>query len=154
MGYVGTPDRPEHTGLSQHRGVAVRPEVLRRPPQHEPPPAGFDGEASGFEATLGGLSPVDIIQLKCLRGTTGAIELREEHLFGQVWFERGEIIHAECRLPGATHTGLDAFHCIITWQIGCIRDVPQPRPVRRTMRMPWQQLLMEAEQQAAETALS
>ncbi len=118
------------------------------------PPAAFDGERSGFEATLGGLSPVDIIQLKCLRGTTGAIELREEHLFGQVWFERGEIIHAECRLPGATHTGLDAFHCIITWQIGCIRDVAEPRAVRQTIRMPWQQLLMEAGQQTAETALS
>ena len=118
------------------------------------PPASFDGAASGFEATLGGLSPVDIIQLKCLRAMTGAIELREEHLFGQVWFERGEIIHAECRLPGATHTGLDAFHCIITWQIGCIRDAPEPREVRRTIRMPWQQLLMEAGQQAAETVLS
>ena len=52
------------------------------------PPA--DQSHRGFEATLGGLSPVDIIQLKCLRGTTGAIELREAHLFGQVWFEKGE----------------------------------------------------------------
>ena len=118
------------------------------------PPAAFDGERSGFEATLGGLSPVDIIQLKCLRGTTGAIELREEHLFGQLWFERGEIIHAECRLPGASHAGLDAFHCIITWQIGCIREVPDPRAVRQTIRMPWQQLLMETGAHAAEGALA
>ena len=117
------------------------------------PPAAFDS-AAGFQATLGNLSPVDIIQLKCLRGMTGAIELREEHLFGQVWFERGEIIHAECRLPGATHTGLDAFHCIITWQIGCIRDVAEPRAVRQTIRLPWQQLLMEAGQQAAQSAVS
>jgi DNA-binding response OmpR family regulator len=117
------------------------------------PTENFDGRKSGFEATLGNLSPVDIIQLKCLRGMTGAIELREEHLFGQVWFERGEIIHAECTLPGARHTGLEAFHCIVTWQIGCIRDVPEPRPVRQTMKMPWQQLLMEAGQQAAEAAL-
>ena len=118
------------------------------------PPTTFDGERSGFEATLGGLSPVDIIQLKCLRGTTGAIELREEHLFGQVWFERGEIIHAECRLPGASHAGLDAFRCIITWQIGCIREVPNPRAVRQTITMPWQQLLMENGMPAAEAALA
>ena len=118
------------------------------------PPATFDGGRSGFEATLGGLSPVDIIQLKCLRGTSGAIELREEHLFGQMWFERGEIIHAECTLPGASHTGLDAFRCMITWQIGCIRDVPNPRAVRQTITMPWQQLLMENGTQAAETALA
>ena len=118
------------------------------------PPAAFDGAGSGFQATLGGLSPVDIVQLKCLRGLSGAIELREEHLFGQVWFERGEIIHAECRLPGATHTGLEAFHCIITWQIGCIREVAEPRAVRQTIRMPWQQLLMEAGQQTAAVAIS
>jgi DNA-binding response OmpR family regulator len=118
------------------------------------PPATFDGMSSGFEATLGGLSPVDIIQLKCLRAMTGAIELREQHLFGQVWFERGEIIHAECTLPGASHAGLDAIRCIITWQIGCIRDVLEPRAVRQTIRMPWQQLLMENGPQAAEAALS
>ena len=117
------------------------------------PPAAFDS-AAGFQATLGNLSPVDIIQLKCLRGMTGAIELREEHLFGQLWFERGEIIHAECRLPGASHAGLDAFHCIITWQIGCIREVPDPRAVRQTIRMPWQQLLMETGAHAAEGALA
>jgi CheY-like chemotaxis protein len=98
----------------------------------------------GFEATLGNLSPIDIIQLKCLRRATGAIELREEHLHGQVWFENGDIVHAECRFPGANHAGAEAFHCIFTWRIGSIRDVPNPRPVRRTITLPWQQLLLEA----------
>jgi DNA-binding response OmpR family regulator len=101
--------------------------------------------SAGFEATLGGLSPIDIIQLKCLRGATGAIELREEHLYGQVWFENGNIVHAECKFPGADHVGAEAFHCIFTWRTGSIRDVPNPRAVRRTIALPWQQLLIEAD---------
>ena len=117
-----------------------------------PPPAPGD-EPSGFEATLGGLSPIDIIQLKCLRGTTGAIELRDEHLFGQIWFERGEIIHAECRLPGAEHSGPDALHCMFTWRTGCIREVADARTVPQTITTRWQQLLMDADAMAAEAAL-
>ena len=117
------------------------------------PPVAPGAEPSGFEATLGGLSPIDIIQLKCLRGTSGAIELREEHLFGQVWFERGEISHAECRLPGAEHSGLAALHCLLTWRTGCIRDVPHPRTVPRTITTSWQQLLMEVDAQSTEAAI-
>ena len=106
------------------------------------------GTSKGFEATLGDLSPVDIIQMKCLRRATGSIELREEHLYGQVWFENGDIIHAECKFPGAAHDGAEAFHCIFTWRTGNIRDVPNPRPVQRTITLPWQQLLIEADARA------
>ena len=109
------------------------------------------GGPAGFEAMLGGLSPVDIIQLKCLRGATGCIELREEHLFGQVWFENGEVIHAECTLPGAKHSGMEAFQCILLWRIGCIREVKNPRAVPQTISTPWQRLLMEIGTPAAES---
>ena len=114
------------------------------------PPSGSEEGRTGFDAILGDLSPIDIIQLKCLRGATGSIELREEHLFGQVWFANGEIIHAECALPGAAHTGLAAFRCLATWRTGSIRDVPRPRAVLQTIRKPWQQLIMEVEPQPAE----
>jgi len=103
----------------------------------------------GFDATLGGLSPLDIIQLKCLRGVTGAIELREEHLSGCIWFEQGEIVHAECVLPGAKHDGVEAFQCMIAWRIGCIRDVPDAPISMRTIRTPWQKLLMECDEAPA-----
>jgi CheY-like chemotaxis protein len=118
------------------------------------PPQGLDGEPSGFEATLGGLAPIDIIQLKCLRGVTGSIELRDEHLYGQVWFDGGDIIHAECKFPGAEHSGAEAFHCIVTWRTGNIRDVPNPRAVRQTITLPWQQLLLEAGARSAEAVLT
>lgn len=98
----------------------------------------------GFEATLGGLSPADIIQLKCLRHATGSIELTEEHLHGQVWFDNGDVIHAECRFPGAEYEGEEAFYAIANWRTGNIRDVSNPRPVRRSITASWQQLIMEA----------
>ena len=109
------------------------------------PPDRSGQNPPGFEATLGGLSPIDIIQLKCLRGATGVIELREEHLFGRMWFDRGEVVHAECTLPGAEHQGPDAFHCMINWRIGCIRDVRDAPLAIRTIRTPWQQLLLHHE---------
>jgi CheY-like chemotaxis protein len=118
------------------------------------PPATADGSPKGFEAMLGGLSPVDIIQLKCLRGTTGCIELSEEHLFGQVWFANGEIIHAECTLPGAKHSGSEALQCILMWRIGNIRDMQNPRTVAQTIHTPWEQLLMDAGAQATEGVAS
>ena len=116
------------------------------------PPDPSARRATGFEATLGGLSPIDIIQLKCLRGATCVIELREEHLLGRVWFERGEIVHAECTLPGAKHQGLDAFACVVNWRIGCIRDVSDAPLAVRTIRTPWQQLLLQYEDAGGESA--
>lgn len=108
-------------------------------------PAESAREPGGFEATLGGLSPLDIIQLKCLRRSTGALEFRDEHLFGRVWLDEGEIIHAECRMPGAAHSGLEAFQCIITWRTGNIRDLPNPLSGPRTIHIPWQQLILSAD---------
>jgi CheY-like chemotaxis protein len=114
------------------------------------PPEVSDGAGTGFVATLGGLSPIDIIQLKCLRCSTGVIELREEHLFGRIWFERGEVVHAECTLPGAEHKGIEAFGCMVNWRIGCIRDVPDAPPAFRTIRAHWNQLLLHYEDTAPE----
>ena len=102
-------------------------------------------DPTGFEATLGGLSPLDIIQLKCLRQSTGALEFSDAHLFGRVWIDAGEIIHAECRMPGASHSGLEAFHCITTWRTGRIRDLPNPLSGPRTIHIPWQQLLLSSD---------
>jgi hypothetical protein len=116
------------------------------------PPNASARTAPGFEATLGGLSPIDIIQLKCLRGATGVIELREEHLFGRIWFDRGEVVHAECTLPGAEHQGIEAFHCIINWRIGCIRDASDAPLAIRSIRIPWQQLLLHHEDTATDGA--
>jgi CheY-like chemotaxis protein len=101
-------------------------------------------EPQGFEGTLGGLSPADIIQLKCFRGASGVMEFSNEDRFGLVWFEEGEIVHAECQCVGEHHTGLDAFRSIMSWRTGTIREVPQPPNVQRSITKSWQALLMDA----------
>jgi DNA-binding response OmpR family regulator len=101
-------------------------------------------EPVGFEGTLGGLSPADIIQLKCLRQASGVIEFSNEDRFGLVWFEEGEITHAECDCLGEHHTGIEAFRSIVSWRTGTVREVPQPPGVQRSITKSWQALLMEA----------
>ena len=109
------------------------------------PTAGPNQKPTGFDATLGGISPLDIVQLTCLRRSTCVIEFNEQHLFGRIWLDAGEVVHAECRMPGAAHTGLEAFQCILTWRTGRIRDLPNPPTGPRTIHAPWQQLLLVAE---------
>jgi hypothetical protein len=101
-------------------------------------------EPVGFEGTLGGLSPADIIQLKCFRGASGVIEFSNEDRFGLVWFEEGEITHAECQCVGEHHTGLEAFRSIVSWRTGTVREVPPPPAVERSIHKSWQALLMDA----------
>ncbi len=101
-------------------------------------------ESEGFEATIGGLSPADIIQLKCLRRATGAIEFSNEDRFGLVWFDDGEVIHAESECIGSRCTGLQAFTAIVSWRAGNVREVPQSGKIERTIHKSWQALLMDA----------
>jgi DNA-binding response OmpR family regulator len=115
-------------------------------------PSMESGAVPGFEGTLGGISPVDLIQLKCLRGTTGTVEFREEHLFGRIWLDGGEIVHAECKMPGASHEGLEAFRCILTWRTGSIRDIANAPAAARSIHIPWEQLLMDSESATCATA--
>lgn len=100
-------------------------------------------ESNGFEATIGGLSPADIIQLKCLRRAHGAIEFSNDDRFGLVWFDDGEVIHAECECIGACYTGLEAFSAIVGWRTGNVREVPQTGKIERTIHKSWQSLLMD-----------
>ena len=109
-----------------------------------PQPGNPDSQPIGFEGTLGGLSPADIIQLKCFRSASGVVEFSNEDRFGLVWFDEGEVTHAECDCIGEHHTGMEAFRSIMSWKTGMIREVPQPPAVQRSIHKSWQALLMEA----------
>ncbi len=101
-------------------------------------------ESDGFVATIGGLSPTDIIQLKCLRRATGGVEFSHDDRFGIVWLDDGEIIHAEAECIGAQYAGLEAFSAIVSWRTGNVREISQPAKVQRTIHKSWQALLMDA----------
>jgi CheY-like chemotaxis protein len=103
-------------------------------------------DAGGFEGTLGGLAPADIIQLKCLSRATGVIELCHENSIGLVWFETGEIVHAESSSDAEYLIGVAAFRAIVGWSTGTVREVQREAPPGRSITADWQSLLLDASQ--------
>src|SRR5688572_21889671 len=101
-------------------------------------------EAHGFEGTLGGLSPADIIQLKCLSRATGVIEFTTDEHYGMVWFDNGEVRHAETEDATGKKSGESAFATIVCWKAGTVREVPHSGPIPKTVQRSWQALLMDA----------
>jgi DNA-binding NarL/FixJ family response regulator len=101
-------------------------------------------EPHGFEGTLGGLSPADIIQLKCLSRNTGVIEFTTDEHYGMVWFDNGEVVHAEAEDLAGKVSGEKAFQVIVGWRSGTVREVPHTGTTPKTVTRSWQALLMEA----------
>ena len=104
-------------------------------------------ETSNFRATLSGLTPMDIIQLKCMSGSTSILEFSNSHGLGRVFFEKGDIIHSLLRTAkGETRIGYEAFEEIISWKSGRVAEVLDDTPPPRTIRTNWQSLLLEVAQ--------
>lgn len=100
----------------------------------------------GFEATIGGLSPSDIIQLKCMSAATGGLEFSRADARGIVFFQAGEVIHAEVWIGDEHQSGTEAFKFIVSWRSGMVCESALPQPGERTIFEGWQSLLMEAAQ--------
>jgi DNA-binding response OmpR family regulator len=97
-----------------------------------------DGEK--FQGTLSDLHFADIIQLKCMSGSTSVLEFtgpRGEK--ARVFFENGQVRHAVA--PGLK--GMDAFNEILSWKGGMIGEVKGAGSSPRTIDLDWQILLME-----------
>jgi CheY-like chemotaxis protein len=104
-------------------------------------------DSANFRATLSGLTTMDIIQLKCMSGSTGILEFSNKQGQGRVYFERGDVIHATVRKSdGGTKIGYEAFEEIVGWQSGRVADVQDAIPCPRTIRTCWQSLLLEVAQ--------
>jgi DNA-binding response OmpR family regulator len=96
-------------------------------------------QSEKFQGTLSDLHMADIIQLKCMSGTTAAIEFTSPSgEKGRIYFENGQIRHATA--PGKE--GVDAFNEIVQWKGGRISEVDASAPVK-TISQDWQLLLME-----------
>ena len=104
-------------------------------------------EAPNFRATLSGLTTMDIIQLKCMSGSTGILEFSNAQGSGRVYFERGDVIHASVRpVAGSNKIGYEAFEEIVGWKSGRVAEVHDSVPFPRTIRTGWQSLLLEVAQ--------
>jgi CheY-like chemotaxis protein len=104
-------------------------------------------EAPNFRATLSGLTTMDIIQLKCMSGSTAILEFTNGYGNGRVYFERGDVVHASVRpTAGGTKIGYEAFEEIVGWKGGRVAEVHDSIPCPRTIRTGWQSLLLEVAQ--------
>ena len=109
--------------------------------------------APAFRATLSGLTPMDIVQLKCMSGSTGILEFNNTQGTGRVYFDKGDIVHAILRSSsGGSTIGYEAFEEIVGWKSGKVSDVQDTNPRPRTIRTGWQSLLLEVAQSADEKA--
>ncbi len=112
---------------------------------------GWDDDSSpsapNFRATLSGLTPMDIVQLKCISGATSTIEFSNQFGAGRVYFERGDIVHAVLHaVDGETNIGYEAFEEIVSWKSGRVAEVTDADAPPRTIRANWQSLLLEVAQ--------
>ena len=102
-----------------------------------------------FVVVLSRHSPMEVVQFKCLSASTTALDfLRPCGLGGRMWFEKGEIIHAET----GEHRGEAALIEMMLWPSGSIVEVNVPPCAERTIDVPWQSLLMTVAQAADERA--
>jgi DNA-binding response OmpR family regulator len=99
-----------------------------------------------FRATLERVTPVDLIQLKCLTRANTVIEFHSEGKTGRIRFEDGEVADASTD----ARRGVEALFEIIRWRRGQISERTTAGFSERTINVPWHHLLMDAAQQADE----
>jgi DNA-binding response OmpR family regulator len=107
-----------------------------------------DGDSEKFQGTLSDLHLADIIQLKCMSGSSAALQFTgPQGEKARVYFESGQVRHATA--PGKE--GVAAFNEIVNWKGGQISEVTGSTQSPRTIDLDWQILLMEAVRNMDET---
>jgi DNA-binding response OmpR family regulator len=110
------------------------------------PSSAVDSEK--FQGTLSDLHLADIIQLKCMSGSSAVLQFTgPKGEKARVYFEAGQVRHATA--PGKE--GVAAFNEIVNWKGGQISEVSGAAPSPRTIEGDWQMLLMEAVRSMDET---
>jgi DNA-binding response OmpR family regulator len=105
-------------------------------------------DSEKFQGTLSDLHLADIIQLKCMSGSSAALQFTgPQGEKARVYFESGQVRHATA--PGKE--GVAAFNEIVNWKGGQISEVSGAAPSPRTIDLDWQILLMDAVREMDET---
>jgi len=100
---------------------------------------GFNGSVADFQLS-------DIIQLNCLGRLTSALEVKHDHETGQIFFDNGNIVHAE-----TDHlSGESAFYHIMAWAGGEFTVKRNVKAHLESIDKGWQSLLLEAMRQLDE----
>lgn len=94
----------------------------------------------GFKGAMSGLPLSDVIQLKGHNMFTGCIFVEYANMRGCVYFNAGEVVHAE----QGTTTGEQAFYEIVSWPGGQFNIEEQAASPQRTIDRKLTFLLLEA----------
>ena len=104
--------------------------------------------SSGFAGTLRNIQLTDIIQMCCLAGTSICVRVSQDQNQGNIYIQDGDIVHAEC----GNISGVKAFFTILGWPSGQFETLDASKIPSRTIKEPYQFLLMEAARMADELA--
>lgn len=109
----------------------------------------FD-ENEGFQGMLSDLELTDIIQMLCLAKRSTLLHLKHRDHRGKIVFDRGELVHAEFD----TVEGPVAVYRMLALRQGDIFMESDAEYRTRTIRMGWQDLLLEAVRRDDEARLA
>ncbi len=94
---------------------------------------------SGFEGKVFDLQLSDVIQLNCLGRVTAALKVTKGKETGLIYFNEGEIVHAEC----AGQIGKEALFAILRWREGKFDHERGKTPPQQSISQNWEHLLVE-----------
>lgn len=103
-------------------------------------------EKKGFEGRISDFQLSDLIQMNCLGRLTNAINVETGAKKGAIYFEDGNIIHAQV----GDESGEEAFYEILTWQGGSFTINRGAKAEQETILKGWQSLMLEGLRRADE----
>ena len=102
----------------------------------------------GFRGVLRRVSIPDVLQMECLARNSSVLEISNGPMQGSIFVEEGSIIHAQI----GDRTGEEAFNHLLSLSGGHFSLKPFTEPPARTIKGPWEFLVMEAARQRDEAA--
>jgi DNA-binding response OmpR family regulator len=101
-----------------------------------------------FRGALSNLTPMDIMQLKCLAHATVTLEFVSGGERGRIYINEGQIVHAET----GQLAGTEALTMILGWKSGNVNEQKEGYTGVPTLEGDWQGLLLNAMQEVDEAA--
>ena len=100
----------------------------------------FSQPKKSFDGAIEGIQVTDIIQINCISRLSSAVYINDSNREGAVFFENGEIVHAQTD----TLEGEQALKDILSWQSGSFSTKRNTAAPKRSIVKKWEQLLIES----------
>jgi len=94
----------------------------------------------GFQGTLYGITPADIIQLNCLNNANTILIINNDDKTGKIYIKNGAVVHSTT----SDLKGEEAFFKIMSWTTGNFTSHKFDVDVETTITRHWKYLVLEA----------